>query len=278
MLFSTFRWKNNQNLHLSKPLRAYIQFRHRRFDLMTGFVQGIGLDAFLQELSDLKINDKPQKPIVIHLMYELGYFLSESSHLLKDDDPLAIVIEYQKTSFITPKAKIKKIPLKTLERPSWTEYKEAFNYLREELLKGNGYQFNLTYPFDFYTEDFLSATDIHDFFFSKKLSSFAHASFLGEELILSNSPECLFTLQEDYLYSMPIKGTVKKTKGDIKKQVQNLFADPKQESELIMISDLVRNDLNKLSLGDCQAPQIKKALILNNLIHQYSVLKTKVKK
>ncbi|HLW56452.1 MAG TPA: hypothetical protein VKY27_03650, partial [Bacteriovoracaceae bacterium] len=71
MLFSTFRWKNNQNLHLSKPLRAYIQFRHRRFDLMTGFVQGIGLDAFLQELSDLKINDKPQKPIVIHLMYEL---------------------------------------------------------------------------------------------------------------------------------------------------------------------------------------------------------------
>ncbi|MFA7613919.1 MAG: chorismate-binding protein, partial [Candidatus Caldatribacteriota bacterium] len=41
---------------------------------------------------------------------------------------------------------------------------------------------------------------------------------------------------------------------------------------------LVRNDLNKLSLGDCQAPQIKKALILNNLIHQYSVLKTKVKK
>ena len=278
MLFSTFRWKNNQNLHLSKPLRAYIQFRHRRFDLMTGFVQGIGLDAFLQELSDMKISDKPQKPIVIHLMYELGYFLSESSHLLKDDDPLAIVIEYQKTSFITPKAKIKKIPLKTLERPSWTEYKEAFNYLREELLKGNGYQFNLTYPFDFYTEDFLSATDIHDFFFSKKLSSFAHASFLGEELILSNSPECLFTLQEDYLYSMPIKGTVKKTKGDIKKQVQNLFADPKQESELIMISDLVRNDLNKLSLGDCQAPQIKKALILNNLIHQYSVLKTKVKK
>lgn len=277
MLFSTFRWRNNQNLHLSNPIRAYIQFRHRRFDLMTGFVQGIGLDDFLQELQELRITDRPQKPIVIHLMYELGYILSESSHLLKDDDPLAIVIEYQTSRFITPKAKIKNIPLKVLERPGWSEYKEAFNYLREELLKGNGYQFNLTYPFDFYTDDFFSATDIHDFFFSKKLSSFAHASFLGEELILSNSPECLFTLQGNHLYSMPIKGTVKKTKDCINKQIQNLFADPKQESELIMISDLVRNDLNRLSLGDCEALQIKKALILNNLIHQYSLLKTTVK-
>lgn len=274
MLFSTFRWKNNKNLHFTGPLRAYIQYRHRRYDLMTGFFQGIGLEDFLEELKGLRLQDHPEKPLVIHLMYELGYILNESSYLLDDEVPLAVVIEYQNHQFLKPKTKIKKIPLKTLERPSWSEYKEAFNYLNEELLKGNGYQYNLTYPFDFYTEDFFSATDIHDLFFSKKLSSFAHASFLGEELILSNSPECLFTKQGDYLYSMPIKGTVKKTKSSLKKQIEDLFNDPKQDSELIMISDLVRNDLNKLSYGECLALQTKKALVLNNLIHQYSLLKT----
>ena len=276
MLFSTFRWKNESNLRLQAPVRAYIQYRYKRFDLMTGFAQGIGFEAFLDELKTLKINNHQTNPLVIHLMYELGFLLTESSYLLKDDEPLAIVIEYQKAGFVKPKSKLKKIPLKSLERPTWSEYKEAFNYLQEELLKGNGYQYNLTYPFDFYTEDFFSATDLHDFFFSKKLSSFAHSSFLGEEMILSNSPECLFTVQNGHLYSMPIKGTVKKQATKLKTQISELFADSKQESELIMISDLVRNDLNKLSNGECLVPKLKKALVLNNLIHQYSLLKTPV--
>lgn len=243
---------------------------------MTGFAQGIGLGALLDELKALKVSDHPKNPLVIHLMYELGFLLTESSYLLKDDDPLAIVIEYEKAGFVKPKSKLSKIPLKCLERPNWTEYKEAFKYLQEELFKGNAYQYNLTYPFDFHTEDFFSATDIHDFFFSKKLSSFAHASFLGEEMLLSNSPECLFTVQNNHLYSMPIKGTVKKNKKNLKSQINDLFSDPKQESELIMISDLVRNDLNKLSNGACLVPKLKKALVLNNLIHQYSLLKTPI--
>lgn len=277
MLFSTFRWKNKTNLHLSSPLKAFIQYRHKRFDLMTGFAQGINADVFFAELKVLKVHQNYENPIVIHLMYELGFLLNESSYLLGDEEPLAVYIEYEKTKFIKPKSKLKKISLKSLERPSWTDYKEAFNHLQEQLLKGSGYQYNLTYPFDFYTEDFLSGIDIHDFFFTKKLSSFAHASFLGEEMILSNSPECLFTVQKGNLFSMPIKGTVKKNKKNIASQIQDLFNDAKQDSELIMISDLVRNDLNKLSGGDCVVPKIKVPLILNNLIHQYSLLKTPLK-
>lgn len=274
MLFSTFRWKNKKNLHLSQPVRAFIQYRHKRFDLMTGFAQGVNAEFFFDELKNLNINEHHEKPLVIHLMYEFGFLLNESSYLLGDEEPLAIVIEYEKTKFIKPKTKLKKIPLKTLERPSWTEYKEAFTHLQEELLKGSGYQYNLTYPFEFYTEDFYTGTELHDFFFTKKISSFAHASFLGDELILSNSPECLFTVQKGMLYSMPIKGTVKKTNKSLKPQIDALFNDPKQDSELIMISDLVRNDLNKLSKGECIAAKIKAPLVLNKLIHQYSLLKT----
>lgn len=277
MLFSTFRWKNKSNLHLSKPLRAYIQYRHRRHDLITGFDLGVGVDEFFKELKELKVNAHPENPIVIHLMYELGFLFSESGHLLKDDEPLAIVIEYQKSGFIKPKSSLQKIPLKTLERPGWTEYKEAFKYLEEELLNGSAYQYNLTYPFDYYTEDFFSPEDIQKFFFTrKKLSSFAHMTYLGEEVILSNSPECLFTVQKNNLYSMPIKGTKKRGKGNLEKQIKDLFSDPKEDTELLMIADLVRNDLNKLSGGDCQVPKIKKALVLKDLIHQFSLIKTPV--
>lgn len=279
MLFSTFRWKNKSNLHLSNPVRAFIQYRHRRHDLISGFDQGVDADAFFKELQSLKVDAHPNNPIVIHLMYEMGFLFTESGHLLKDDEPLAIVIEYQKTGFVRPKSKLKKIPLKTLERPGWSEYKEAFKYLEEALLNGSAYQYNLTYPFDFYTEDFFSPEDIHDFFFTRsKLSSFAHMTYLGEEVILSNSPECLFTIQKGHLYSMPIKGTKKKGKGKLSSQIKDLFSDPKEQSELIMIADLVRNDLNKLSGGECQVPRIKKALVLNDLIHQYSLLKTPVQK
>ena len=83
MLFSTFRWKNESNLRLQAPVRAYIQYRYKRFDLMTGFAQGIGFEAFLDELKTLKINNHQTNPLVIHLMYELGFLLTESSYLLK---------------------------------------------------------------------------------------------------------------------------------------------------------------------------------------------------
>lgn len=278
MIFSRFRWNNSSYLELSNPKSAYIYYRTTRLNLLTGFPEVYPLKHFLKRLEDIKIQDKYKTPAVFHFYYELGLILQGLGHTVNDEAPLAIEIEYEKRSFKRKsKTKITSIPLKSLERPSWSEYKEAFNHIQEELLNGNCYQVNLTYPFDFETEEVIDPRDVCDYFFSlDNLSAYAHATFLGDELILSNSPECLFQYKKNEIFTMPIKGTMKRGK-NWKKNWAAMLADSKEEGELNMITDLLRNDLNRLEKPVTKVIKARAPLLVPGLLHQYSLVSVQIK-
>lgn len=276
MIFSKFRWNSDKVLELSKASSAYIYYRGTRFNLLTGFPEVYPLDLFLKRLSETSIQKKFEKPRVYHFYYELGLVLMGLGHSVTEEMPLAIEIDYEEKRFRKkPKARISSLPLRSLERPSWSEYKEAFHHIQEQLLSGNGYQVNLTYPFDFETEEPIDPRDICDFFFSQDLSAYAHATFLGDEMILSNSPECLFQYRQNEIFTMPIKGTVKRGK-NWKKDWKKLLADQKEEGELNMITDLLRNDLNRLDLPRARVLKTRAPLLVPGLLHQYSLVTVKL--
>jgi anthranilate/para-aminobenzoate synthase component I len=231
------------------------------------------LDLFLKRLDFLKIQNKVDRPIVFHFYYELGLILQGLGHTVDDATPLAVEIEFENKKFIKPtKSKINSLKLKSIERPTWSEYKTSFNYIQEQLLDGNCYQVNLTFPFDFETEDFIDPRDICDFFFSRNnLSPYAHCTFLGDELILSNSPECLFQYKDHHIYTMPIKGTIK-TGTDWKKDWKTLTQSLKEEGELNMITDLLKNDLNRLEYPRAKVIKSRVPIIVPGLLHQCSLL------
>jgi anthranilate/para-aminobenzoate synthase component I len=124
----------------------------------------------------------------------------------------------------------------------------------------------------------IDPVDLSNFFFSRKgLSAFAHATFLGDEMILSNSPECLFHYRKNNIYTMPIKGTAKigkKWKEEWKKMKGSL----KEEGELNMITDLLRNDLNKLEKPRAEILKARAPLVVPGLLHQCSILSVKLEK
>ena len=273
MIFSRFKWNESSFLELKTPKSAYIYFLTTRLNLLTGFPEVYHLDHFLKRLNDIQLQDHFETPSVFHFYYELGQILMGLGHTVNDEAPLAIEIQYEEKSFRKkPKSKLKNLPLKNLERPNWTEYKEAFGHVQEELLNGNAYQVNLTYPFDFETDDIIDPRDICNFFFSQEgLGSYAHSTFLGDEMILSNSPECLFHYENGKVLSMPIKGTVKRGK-NWKRDWKRLLSDEKEEGELTMITDLLRNDLNRLDKPQAKVLKRRAPLLVPGLLHQCAIL------
>ena len=273
MIFSTFKWNDSSILELTRPKNAYIYYRHYRFNLLTGFPETYFLDGFLKRLELIQIQKKVHHPVVFHFYYELGLIMMGLGHTVDENVPLAIEIEYQEKKIAPrPRTKLKQLALKSLERPTWTEYKEAYNKIQEELLSGNCYQINLTYPFDFETEEQLDPRDITDFFFSRQgVSAYAHATFMGDEMILSNSPECLFQYHLNKIFTMPIKGTVKIGK-EWKTEWKKMLSDTKEEGELNMITDLLRNDLNRLESPRAQVVKQRVPLLVPGLLHQCSLL------
>ncbi len=279
MIFSRFKWNSQKVLELGGPLKAYVYYRHRRENLLTGFPETYSIENFIKELETFKLTDKVSHPRVYHFYYEFGLIEAGYGHLIPEDKPLAVMIEYKDSKKISPrKTHLTKLPLKTLERPSWTEYKEAFQKIQEELLEGNCYQVNLTYPFDFETDEVIDPRDIADYFFARSgLGAFAHTTYLGEEMILSNSPECLFQYRDGEIFTMPIKGTMKR--GENWKEAWALMkASKKEEGELLMITDLLRNDLNRLSGGKARVKKLRAPLLVPHLLHQYSLIAARLKR
>lgn len=71
----------------------------------------------------------------------------------------------------------------------------------------------------------------------------------GDAQILSFSPELFFSLTDGVMTARPMKGTARRqpTAGADRAAAAQLAADPKNRAENLMIVDLMRNDLSKVS-------------------------------
>ena len=279
MIFSRFKWDHQTVLELDRPSTAYIYYRLHRLDLFTGFVENFSIEEFKKKLDSISLQERVKRPVVYHFYYEYGLIDQGLIDLVPKENPLVIEIEYQRSRKKSPQSpRIKKLNLQTLERPTWSEYKVAFQKIQDELLAGNCYQVNLTFPFDFMTEEMLDPRDIADyFFFQKNLGAYAHATFLGEEMILSNSPECLFHYKDDQVFTMPIKGTMKRSGKNWKEVWKKMLNSPKEEGELLMITDLLKNDLNRLDSPTARVLKLRAPLLVPGLLHQYSLIAVRLK-
>jgi len=71
---------------------------------------------------------------------------------------------------------------------------------------------------------------------------------IGDAQILSTSPECFLNIHDRHVVTRPIKGTRPrgKTATEDARVAAELLASPKDNAELVMITDLERNDLGRV--------------------------------
>lgn len=271
-LYTIIPYKN-KFLKFKEALSARVYYKNHYIDLLTGESHRFEIEGWLSEL-DFSLYGHNRQKRIIHLFYELGFLFEGGLEEVSSSTILGIDIEYGSREFIQLNKKKKKINLSLIEAPHFSDYQKQFNAGYEELLSGNCYQFNLTglyrYRFDEEYEplDFISALWSRN----EKCGAYASATWCSKInlLFLSNSPECLFQYQAGKLITRPIKGTQKIMGKKTKAMWSELSRDQKSQAELFMITDLLRNDLNRIDLPTAKVTKKKAPLIVPGLLHQYS--------
>ena len=128
-------------------------------------------------------------------------------------------------------------------------YKQKIEQLLEHIHKGDIYEANFCQ--EFYAEQSCIAP-LETYHHLNTISSPPFASFfkMSHLYMLSASPERYLRKEKNKLISQPIKGTAKRSP-ILKEDEQLILAlqnDPKEQSENIMIVDLVRNDLSRTAV------------------------------
>lgn len=126
------------------------------------------------------------------------------------------------------------------------DYKKQFESCLDKIKSGEFFEINLTLPF---TADFKGS--VLDFYLKLRSDTKAPMMswFCWEDLqILSASPERFFKTDFKTIDCYPIKGTRKRGIDALSDQnyIQDLEQNTKEKAELLMVTDMIRNDLGRL--------------------------------
>jgi para-aminobenzoate synthetase component I len=139
----------------------------------------------------------------------------------------------------------KKQKLTIQQRISKAAYLEKISKILNHIHHGDIYEAN--FCMEFYAEN-ATIDPLEKFVKLNEISQPPFAVFLknNTHFLLSASPERYLKKEGELLISQPIKGTAKRFVDPVEdeKSKKQLASDPKERSENIMITDLVRNDLS----------------------------------
>jgi para-aminobenzoate synthetase component 1 len=152
-------------------------------------------------------------------------------------------------------------------------YLKAVSLIKEYIKSGDVYQVNLSQRFSFPLEG-----DPYTLF--QRLFALNPAPFYAylncrDVVIFSTSMERFLWRQGDYLETRPIKGTRPRGRTPAEDEVQRLelLASLKDDAELAMIVDLLRNDLGKVCRGGTvRVKEHKRLEAYQNVYHLVSVV------
>ena len=146
---------------------------------------------------------------------------------------------------------------------------------QELIREGEIYQVNLSQLFE-------CSTTRHPFDIFQEMSLLNPASFFvyfhhASSYILSSSPERFLCKKGQTLETRPIKGTAQRGKTEEEDHLlkQHLLSSAKERAELLMITDLMRNDLGKVSeIGSVKVKRLWACEAYTNVFHLLSVIQS----
>lgn len=148
---------------------------------------------------------------------------------------------------------------------SKSNFIQKINTIKTDIQAGRYYQVNLTSRFSSTEKTDFSALDIFKYYLHIFQSPYPAFLPLADKEILCFSPELFLEKNGHHIRTCPIKGTAHKTE-----TFENLIQDKKEEAELSMIVDLLRNDLQSVCLEKVRVDHHRKELNLNYVTHTYS--------
>lgn len=139
-------------------------------------------------------------------------------------------------------------PIALRATTSKEHYLATVRELKKNIQQGNVYELN--YCMEFFSE----GVSIDPFLTFLKLQALTKAPYsafvkLGDDFILSASPELFLKKDGNTLHTKPIKGTIKRgrTEEEDERLKRTLHSSIKERTENVMAVDVARNDLSQLA-------------------------------
>lgn len=236
----------------------------RRYDSPIDIISAFSPDDIKAALEALQDYHAQGYYIAGYAAYELGYLIEPK---LVDKFPktftspllqFGIFKSFNENSpevFKNPPA-APKLNLKT----SWTEadYLTRYQRVKDYIAAGDIYQINLCFPLhgDYAGE----AIDLYAALRARQPVHYGGVVSLesGPDII-SLSPELFFRRKDNFMSMQPMKGTIKRLPSPAKDAAlrDSLKTDIKSQAENLMIVDLLRNDLSRISkAGSVKVPEL----------------------
>lgn len=128
------------------------------------------------------------------------------------------------------------------------EYAQKFDVIQQNITDGNTYQINFTTHYDFLLKGHPFA--LYQALRQRQKVEYGALIKFPESTILSISPELFFRKKGQWIESKPMKGTFARGQNEVEDQaiLQHMRADEKTLSENVMIVDLIRNDMSRITV------------------------------
>jgi len=131
-------------------------------------------------------------------------------------------------------------------------YRAMILRAKEYIAAGDVYQVNLSQRFQ--CEVDASPADVYLALRAANPAPYCAYLDIGDAQILSTSPECFLKIHDRHVVTRPIKGTSPR-----ERDPDELLRAPKDNAELLMITDLERNDLGKVcEFGSIRVRELKR--------------------
>ncbi len=224
-----FQNKNNDWLfgYLSYDVKNQVEnLRSENHDGIEGDVNYFFQPRYVFQLSE--------KNLIVHYLPE---FDNEQSidHLISD--------------FKKHIPDIKSVPFNPLDirqRVNKEDYMVSVDRIKKHIKRGDIYELN--YCIEFYGEN-ATINPLVTYLELNNLSPMPFSTFcrFDDLYILCASPERFLAKRSSKIISQPIKGTIRRGKNENEDDqlIESLKNNPKEQSENVMIVDLVRNDLSR---------------------------------
>jgi para-aminobenzoate synthetase component 1 len=154
------------------------------------------------------------------------------------------------------------------------DYVSAVGAIREYIASGDVYQVNLSQRFQLAFQG--NPFALYASLYTQNPAPFFAYINAGDHQVISTSPERFLRLHERTVETRPIKGTRPrgKTAEEDEHAKRELKSSPKDDAELSMIVDLMRNDIGKVCrAGSVHVGEHKRLEMYENVHHMVSVVR-----
>ena len=163
------------------------------------------------------------------------------------------------------------LPSSTIREADASAFLEGVRRVLDYLRAGDVFQVNLSRAWDVAFDRPVEAASLHAALRRNNPSPFSAIFARPQWAVVSASPERLVSVHGDVVEARPIAGTRPRTAEDPDAaRVRELVGHPKERAEHVMLVDLIRNDLGRVSCGG--TVEVNELMVVESFAHVHHIV------